>query len=137
MVRSYLVASLILTLVCTSNFHPMRAMINDERLADGSAGSWRILYVPSQNPSSNTSMIIMVALATQPYTNTTSGQNTTEQKSSSSTFPQMPLPPIGPPPSSNTDYSTIAAIAIILIVIAIIMLLRFRRKKAPRTNQNR
>jgi preprotein translocase subunit SecF len=130
MVRSYLVASIILALICTSNSYPMPVLTNDERVTAGSAGSGRVLYLPSRNASSNTSMITMVALATQTYTNTTSAQNTTEQASSSSTFPQMPLPPIGPPPSSNTDYLTIAAIAIILIAITIIMLLRFRRKKA-------
>jgi preprotein translocase subunit SecF len=130
MVRSYLVASIILALICTSNSYSMSVLTNDERVTAGSAGSGRVLYLPSPNAFSNTSMITMVALATQTYTNMTSAQNTTEQASSSSTFPQMPLPPIGPATSSNTDYLTIAAIAIILIAITIIMLVRFRKKKA-------
>jgi uncharacterized protein HemX len=69
----------------------------------------------------------------QPKQNITSAnqtQNTTTGESgNASGFPQMPLPPVSEPKSSNTEYLSIAAIAA-AIALGTVVFLRFRRKKS-------
>jgi len=119
MFRLYLVASIILALICASTYgfaSSLYAHHSNGVLVNG-AEPGKVVFLPKQNITS----------ATQTHTNTTSSQNTTtEQEPSSSTFPQMPLPPVTTPKSSDITYLIIAAVAIILVTI---VLLRLRRKK--------
>lgn len=68
-----------------------------------------------------------------PIQNTTTANQThnttTGQSGNASGFPQMPLPPVSEPKSSNTGYLSIAAIAA-AIALGTMVFLRFRRKKS-------
>lgn len=121
MSRLYLVASIILALICASSSYGFATRLNAPQsnglMANGS-GLGKVFFLPNQNVTS----------ATQTRANTTSSQNTTtEQESSSSAFPQMPLPPVTTPKSSDSTYLVIVAVAVVLVTI---VLLRLRRKKS-------
>jgi hypothetical protein len=121
MSRPYIVASVILALICASSSYDFDSRLyasQSNGVVTNGPGPDRLFFLPAQN----------VPSVTQPRANTTSSQNTTtQQESSSSAFPQMPLPPVSTPKSSDSTYLIIAAVAVVLVTI---VLLRLRRKKS-------
>jgi ABC-type transport system involved in multi-copper enzyme maturation permease subunit len=119
--RLYLVASIVLTLICASGSYGSASGLHvyqSNGVEANGPGPDRLFFLPTQNVTS----------VTQTRANTTSSENTTtQQESSSSAFPQMPLPPVTTPKSSDSNYLIIAAVAVVLVTI---VLLRLRRKKS-------